>query len=105
MFNFHLMTEELRRQLYDSVSVVVTRSGNATKHQAYLRRISRILKDPNLIVDNKEELVLLIDDIIAENRIEAFDMALGNQNAPKCEMLDMFDGLGWKYFDIGQAEI
>jgi hypothetical protein len=69
MFNFHLMTEDLRRRLYDSVSVVVTRSENATKHQAYLRKISRILKDPKLIVENKEEVVLLIDDIIQENRI------------------------------------
>ena len=85
--------------------MVITRSSNATKHQAYLRRISRILKDPKLIVENKDELVLLIDDIIQENRIETFDMAIGNQNAPKCEMLDRFDGLGWKYFDIGQAEI
>lgn len=50
MFNFHLINEDLRRQLYDSVSVVVSRSVNATKHQDYLRRISRMLKDPNLIV-------------------------------------------------------
>jgi hypothetical protein len=32
-------------------------------------------------------------------------MAVGNQNAPKCEMLDRFDVMGWKYFDIGQAEM
>ncbi len=32
-------------------------------------------------------------------------MAVGNQNAPKCEMLGRFDNLGWKYFDVGQAEI
>lgn len=32
-------------------------------------------------------------------------MAVGNQNAPKCEMLDRFDSLGWKYFDIRQTEI
>lgn len=69
MFNFHLITEELRKQLYDSVSVVITRSGTAHKHQAYLRRISRILKDPALIVENKEQLVMLIDKIIDDNRI------------------------------------
>jgi hypothetical protein len=104
MFNFHLMSEGLRRQLYDSVSVVITRSETAHKHQGYLRRISRVLKDPNLIVENKEELVRLIDDIIEENRIEAFDIAAGNKNAPRCEMMQRFDDLGWRFFHIGQAE-
>jgi hypothetical protein len=54
MFNFHLIDDDLRRQLYDSIAVVVTRSETAHKHQAYLRKISRVLKDPNLIVENKE---------------------------------------------------
>lgn len=104
MFNFQLLDEQLRRQIYDSVSVVITRSSNGHKHQGCLRRISRVLKDPKLIVDQKEELVRLIDDVINENRIEAFEVAVGNKNAPRCEMIQRFEGLGWKFFDIRQAE-
>lgn len=59
----------MRKQLYAAVSVVVTRSQNAHKHQAYLKRAVRILRDPNLIAESKEELISLLEDIVDQNRI------------------------------------
>lgn len=69
MFNFHLFTEDIRKQLYSAVSIVVTRSEVPQKHQNCLRRVARIIRDPKLIMDHKEEIIALIDDIIQKNRI------------------------------------
>jgi hypothetical protein len=50
-------------------------------------------------------MILLIDNIIDSNRIEAFPIAVANQNPPKCDFIDRFDHLlGWKYFNLASIE-
>jgi hypothetical protein len=78
MFNFSHIDENLRSKLYASISVVVTASERPNKHAAYLLRTLRILNDPNITVDNKEELARLINYIIQVKRFEPFDIAKSN---------------------------
>jgi hypothetical protein len=104
MFNFQLMTAQIKSDLFASVSLVITRSETAPKHQACLRRVARVLKDPKLIVENKDELIALIEDIIDQNRIEAFNVAVSNQNAPQCEMIERFNAMGWQFLEVKKSE-
>lgn len=45
-----------------------------------------------------------MDNIINDNRLEAFPIAIANKNPPKCDFLDRFGKMGWEYFNIKTVE-
>ena len=104
MFNVHLMDAPSRDAFYSSVSIVVTRSEQEVRHQTYLRRILKMLKDPKLVVEKRPELVSLIEYLIDKNRIEPFKVALPNKVPEKCGLVERFDKMGWDFFDIEKSE-
>lgn len=104
MFNVHLMDIETKKAFYNSVSIVVTRSEQETKHHGYLRRILKMLKEPKLVLEKREEIVHLIDYLIERNRIEPFKLAMHNRGPEQCNLVQRFDKLGWEFFDIQKSE-
>jgi hypothetical protein len=78
LFNFSYIDENLRSELYASISVVFTASERPNMDTAYLLRTLRILNDPNITVDNQEELVRLINYIIQVKRFESFVISIPN---------------------------
>lgn len=80
--------------------MVVTRSEKGHKHQDSLRRTRNLILDERLIVDNKPEFIRLLNKLIDCNRIEAFPIAVPNNNPPKCEFFPRFERLGWDYLNV-----
>lgn len=57
MFNYHEMKGDVKKKFLSSLSVVVTRTTEPTKHFDMMRSISEQLKDDALISDNKDSIV------------------------------------------------
>lgn len=54
MFNVHLMDANSKQDFYSSISIIVTRSEQETRHQAYFRKILKMIKDPKLNVEKRD---------------------------------------------------
>lgn len=57
MFNYQEMKGDVKKKFLSSLSVVVTRTTEPTKHFDMMRSISEQLKDDALISDNKDSIV------------------------------------------------
>lgn len=57
MFNYQYMTDTVKENFLSSISVVVTRAENPTKHFNMMMSISEQLKDEALISDNKDSII------------------------------------------------
>lgn len=95
------MEGDIKKRFLSSLSLVVTRSEQPTKHFDMMRSISEQLKDFALISDNKDSIIEIIDSIIPSNRVEPFLKAKKDEPAPPCKFVDRFnDKLGWSYFAL-----
>lgn len=51
----------------------------------------------------KKEIIDFLDYMIDKNRIDAFPNAKADQDPPLCTILDHYDSMGWRYFNIRQV--
>ena len=95
------MKGDIKKKFFSSLSAVVTRTSDPTKHFDMMKNISEQLQDNELISDNKESVIEIIDAIIPSNRVEPFLKAKKDEPAPPCKFIDRFnDKLGWTYFAL-----
>lgn len=57
MFNYEEMKGDIKKKFFSSLSVVVTRTTDPTRHFDMMRSISEQLKDDALISDNKDSII------------------------------------------------
>jgi hypothetical protein len=72
MFKTDLLTPDLKKKLFSSISLVVTRSRSAHQHSAYLRRVITKINNPQFTAPNKEIMTELVNHMLASNRLHAF---------------------------------
>jgi hypothetical protein len=87
MFRFDLFTPQLKEKLFSTVSLVITRSKQAHLHSAYLKRIGKKLKEPNFKIEYKELMNELVDKMIEQNRIIAFESARPETHPDRCKIM------------------
>lgn len=105
MFDESVMANPvIKKKIFDSISLLVTRTRDETKHGSYLNRISKKLKEPNFKVDKKALMNELVDYLIYVNRKACFPAAIDKKNPPKCGIFQEFNDFGWKEFDLLEAK-
>lgn len=99
------MDEEMRKKMWNSIGVVVTKSTRENDHYNLLKMVIAKLEHPKLQVKNKSILLEMIKHIHNQNLVEPFRNAVIGNNPAPCDFPNRWTNqLGWEFFDLDQNE-
>lgn len=72
MFHIERFPEELRKKLFSSISFLITKSENYTRHEGYLRTMVRNITQANIADPKRPLYIELLNEILECNRLDYF---------------------------------